>query len=316
MDEKYYITNAAVVSRLSSAYECRKNSIVAGGGICRTLTARDYKEPTCVALFESEGEEATTDTAGTSSGRIQTMKKTDCRQVGILSGEKWDKMHDISRRIYDPSGVAPTVHTCGGGNLEPKIAEPIIGAIRGRNPENPSDRRAGIHTEQRLEINPSGMSNTLTTVQKDNVVVIPDTKAPTIIDDTYGYDSDARVYSGTCPTLRAGRQGLKVFEEDSTPDPVVYDDYNSRVRADQSTIGTPTTNYGVKLIETGQGFRVRKLTPRECWRLMGQTDKAYDAAKQATHFNKNLTNLTKKSIDLRQIGKTGKKPPTNTHVKA
>lgn len=226
------------------------------------MTARDYKEPTCVALFESEGEEATTDTAGTSSGRIQTMKKTDCRQVGMLSGEKWDKMHDISRRIYDPSGVAPTVHTCGGGNLEPKIAEPIIGAIRGRTPENPSDRRAGIHTEQRLEINPSGMSNTLTTVQKDNVVVIPDTKDPTIIDDTY------------------------------------------RVRADQSTIGTLTTNCGsnaersgVKLIETGQGFRVRKLTPRECWRLMGQTDKAYDAAKQAM-INKHYNGKDKASSQL------------------
>lgn len=46
-----------------------------------------------------------------------------------------------------------------------------IGAIRGRNPENPSDRTPGIYTEQRLEINNHGTSNTLTTVQKDNVVV-------------------------------------------------------------------------------------------------------------------------------------------------
>ena len=47
----------------------------------------------------------------------------------------------------------------------------FIGAFRGRNPENPSDRTAGAPTEQRLEINKEGVSNTLTSVQKDNVVV-------------------------------------------------------------------------------------------------------------------------------------------------
>ena len=48
-----------------------------------------------------------------------------CIQAGMLSGGKWDKMHDQSRRYYDTNGLAPTMHTCGGGNLEPKIVEPI-----------------------------------------------------------------------------------------------------------------------------------------------------------------------------------------------
>lgn len=38
-----------------------------------------------------------------------------CIQAGILCGGKWDKMHDIGRRYYDPEGIAPTLHTCGGG---------------------------------------------------------------------------------------------------------------------------------------------------------------------------------------------------------
>lgn len=46
-----------------------------------------------------------------------------------------------------------------------------IGAIRGRNPENPKSRESGLSTEQMLEINENGCSNTLTSVQKDNVVV-------------------------------------------------------------------------------------------------------------------------------------------------
>lgn len=46
-----------------------------------------------------------------------------------------------------------------------------IGAMRGRNPDNPNDRSTGAKCEQRLEINSNGTSNTLTSVQKDNLVV-------------------------------------------------------------------------------------------------------------------------------------------------
>ena len=43
--------------------------------------------------------------------------------------------------------------------------------MRGRNPDNPSDRTVGIPTEQRLEPNSQGICNTLTTVSKDNIVL-------------------------------------------------------------------------------------------------------------------------------------------------
>ena len=49
--------------------------------------------------------------------------------------------------------------------------ETKIGAIRGRNPQNPLSRVSGLPTEQMLEINENGTSNALTTVQKDNVVI-------------------------------------------------------------------------------------------------------------------------------------------------
>ena len=72
--------------------------------------------------------------------------------------------------------------------------------VRGRNPENPSDRTPGSLTEQRLEFNHNGCTNTLTSVQKDNYV----------------------------------------FEINN--------------------------------------IRIRKLTPRECFRLMGFSDNAFNAA--------------------------------------
>lgn len=39
----------------------------------------------------------------------------------ILYGMPWDKMFDQPRRVFDANGICPTLHTCGGGNLEIKI---------------------------------------------------------------------------------------------------------------------------------------------------------------------------------------------------
>ena len=41
--------------------------------------------------------------------------------------------------------------------------------MRGRNPENPSDRRSGIELAQRIELRDVGISNCITTVQKDSL---------------------------------------------------------------------------------------------------------------------------------------------------
>ena len=82
--------------------------------------------------------------------------------------------------IYNAEGICPTINAgIGvkgngiGSNNAPKILLPCIAASRGRNPNNPSDRTPGAPTEQRLEFNTKGTSNTITTVQKDNYVVEP-----------------------------------------------------------------------------------------------------------------------------------------------
>lgn len=55
------------------------------------------------------------------------------------------------------------------------LKQQIICASRGRNLENPSDRRAGIELEQRLEPNSEGICNVLTSVWKDNMVLEKET---------------------------------------------------------------------------------------------------------------------------------------------
>lgn len=78
---------------------------------------------------------------------------------------------ESTNRIYDVVGCSPTLSTMQGGNQEPKILESQIVAMCVRNTENPSDRTAGSPTAQRLEPNAQGMCNSLTTVQKDNLVM-------------------------------------------------------------------------------------------------------------------------------------------------
>lgn len=50
----------------------------------------------------------------------------------VMNGGTIGKMHDVSRRAYSEESIAPTIHTCGGGNTEPKVMR--IGNV------NPSGR--------------------------------------------------------------------------------------------------------------------------------------------------------------------------------
>ena len=102
------------------------------------------------------------------------------------------KQHSYSRLmaaeplITTPDGkpFCITATECKGSNPQQTltkhrrtmVAEPIeprCVAQRGRYPENPKSRVAGLPTEQMFEAREDGKTNTLTTVQKDNLVAEP-----------------------------------------------------------------------------------------------------------------------------------------------
>lgn len=104
--------------------------------------------------------------------------------VGYLRGKRGRQVFPLSennRRVDEGAKQTQNVGclTAGGnsGGLHSSMTlirhrsdqsqEAAIAAMRGRNPENPSDRT----TEQRLEINTNGTANTLTSVQKYNLVI-------------------------------------------------------------------------------------------------------------------------------------------------
>ena len=134
----------------------------------------------------------------------------------------------------------------------------LIAASRGRDPKNPSDRKAGnSNLQQRLEINKNGTSNTITTVQKDNYVV-------------EGVDvhpfSKKMEFSG--------------YKQKEVSPCLLATDYKA-----PKTILESQTN----------DFRIRKLTPKECWRLMGCSDEDFEKAEQV-NSNSQLYNQAGNAI--------------------
>lgn len=182
-------------------------------------------------------------------------------QVGQLLPE--DKVRSPQAgRVYSSEGLYGTITTMHGGNLMPKILtdEPAIAAMRGRNPDNPGDRRPGIPTEQRLEINTSGTSNTITTVQKDNYVIEPKNTGCKALGNIGTGGARGRVYDdeGCMCTLMATQY--------KDPHKVMHQ------------------------------YRIRKLTPKECWRLMGFDDADFDKVKESGISNSQLYKQAGNSI--------------------
>ncbi len=77
--------------------------------------------------------------------------------------------HDQIKRVYSPDGKSPTVTTCGGGHREPKV---VSGAYRARSVDENGKRVAWKDTKpkQMLELRRDEKSNSVTSVQKDNVL--------------------------------------------------------------------------------------------------------------------------------------------------
>lgn len=155
-------------------------------------------------------------------------------------------------RVY--SEHCPTIRAERQG-LE--VIEPRIAAMRGRNPDNPSDRTAGTPTEQRLEIGSEETSNTLTTVQKDNLVVEPNYELSDKMKRYINSTHDKYQVSGSSLVVNRDIACSKTTKEGIT-------------RADASDYITPDfpENANVANIDLVP-YRIRKLTEKECGRLMG-----------------------------------------------
>lgn len=110
------------------------------------------------------------------------VKETDNRliQEGSLMGGLWDNMQQSNKRLYSVYGIAPTIHTCAGGNIEPKVIvdEAILRYERTeygkaiRKEYEAKNVQEKLSNMRRLVPRTDGLCNTLTTVQKDNLLLV------------------------------------------------------------------------------------------------------------------------------------------------
>lgn len=262
VDERYYLSDEQVSRiKLSSFNQaCRR---IQESDISQTLCARDYKDPKCVrvgGLYDKEGSR---------------------HQAGS---------------IYDPNGVCATLSTMQGGNQEP-----IIVASRGR----------GENNEQQLEPNFTGATNTLTSVQKDNLVAEPaalravrNEFAKRIRKDYESGKVKARRsdmkqleprkdgitntltsvqkdnYVAEPEPIKIKTANIKGYDEASDGDAIDLQYPESKTRRGRVGHGVSKTLMTSDQMAVVNGYRIRKLTPLECWRLMGFDDADYAKAAQ------------------------------------
>lgn len=154
----------------------------------------------------------------------------------------------------------------GGGNLEPKILTPkrteYGKAVR-------HDYESGFIDESRhnmtaLEPKPDGTANTLTSVQKDNLLLEP-REALAVDEQNTAFRTD--VFGTITTDGSSPKHNNRVIPDAKDFDPCM--EYEVvEVELQGKKIGA--------ILQDGRIYLVRKLTPRECLRLMGWKDVQID----------------------------------------
>ena len=153
-------------------------------------------------------------------------------------------------------------------------------------------------------------------------------REPMIIDDTYT-NRQPRVYEDYSPALRSEREGLKTIEQDicriETYSPYVNQKYkefqeengyipeyfNPYNKTELTDVAPTLTAQGESITKSSTvlkcdtQYRIRKLTPRECWRLMDFSDEDFNKAAEVnsnTQLYKQAGNSIVKNVLVSIIG--------------
>ena len=159
-----------------------------------------------------------------------------------------------------------------------------------------------------------------TTTQKDplKVLIENEIKQFGVLQPNYNQSGVVYEVDGTSPTIRAYQGGglepkirvkeatSKGYAEAEIGDSVNLSHPNSKTRrgrVGKQVANTLLTGESQGVIEPG--FRIRKLTPRECWRLQGFPDWAFDKA-QEVNSNSQLYKQAGNSVTVNVIAEIAK----------
>lgn len=323
VDEKYYLSEKAIAGfkkhninhEAYGALYPTDNTIVEEGNIY----------PNSGRIYNSDGISPALDTMQGGNRQPKIIEE------GYYSYPNSDKKHQTNT-VYNSDGISPTLNATDYKNPVKVVEEPLIAASRGRYQEDGS-------TEQQLEINETGCANTLTTVQKDNLVVenqiqrvvlplmvkvrkypIDNTRLAELLrahkkltnkqisealdvpltkvehwfrTDTFFAIPDAEIWYKLKELLGIETEefdeAITTFEEREG----VFEK-NNRFYLDTGIAPTLTTTSSEEKIITN--LRIRRLTPKECWRLMAFTDEEFDKVQATGISNTQLYKMAGNSI--------------------
>lgn len=211
----------------------------------------------------------------------------DIKRLGNIYGE--DKGTGFAGNVWDKEHLSPTLTTMQGGNREPMII-----SVGNTNPSGNGMNGNVISSE--------GLAPTLTTNKGEGQkVLIPqattkgyiECSVPGVFDMTYP-DSKTRRgrvqdHGEIVPTLTAASQDIMYIE------PKIIDDMYKNREPREYIEESPTLRSERTGLKVNNGYRIRKLTPLECFRLQGFTDEQFHKA-EAVNSNSQLYKQAGNSI--------------------
>ena len=233
-------------------------------GLMGALCASDYKEPKLI-------------------------------QVGSLKGK-----HESSNRIYSPEGIAPTLNTMKGGVLGPKVAIPVL------TPDRANKRQNG----RRFKNNGEPMF-TLTAQDRHGVMVstsslLASGNKGAVAEDLKSCDEVAQVAKNVEKYANAIRPNANPIVRITSKNDIRGARQDSKKTGlSELQFTNPCNPCGTVIASNvpktwDKEFRIRKLTPRECWRLQGFPDWAFDKA-QEVNSNSQLYKQAGNSVTVNVI---------------
>ncbi len=186
------------------------------------------------------------------------------KQVGNISDCNGNWNNPQVGRVYDTNGCSPTLNTCSGGGHEPKV---ITGLVKNKG-ENFTKETEYANTLLARDYKGFGNQEMNCVIENNKVAI-----------------------------KQATKQGYIECEVGGVADLSYPDRKTRRGRVQNNGNVSPTitaTETGICRIESP--IRIRKLTPKECFRLMGFSDENFDAAQKAGVSNSQLYKQAGNSI--------------------
>lgn len=200
------------------------------------------------------------------------------------AGEIEEKIGNMREMRPRTDGIANTITTVQKDNY---VCEPIVKNVGNIYPSN--GQNGNIYDVDGISPTISaGVGKTGRGIGSNNA---PKIIEPMIVEDFYS-NRPVRIYNETAPTLRSERIGLKIIESNENIDLMqvgTLDGTGHEIRKrvyDENGLSPTLCGVGSggntepKVLTRNIQYRIRKLTPKECWRLMGFTDEDCNRAAQ------------------------------------